>query len=81
MFSEDMRIDNTPLKQSEEASPLQCTHKCNREKKCNSFAIKQIENVGKVLCLLHSLVISNLYLGDAALVVEKGWILYGKVRK
>eukprot|EP00112_Aurelia_sp_Birch-Aquarium-sp1_P017222 Seg3970.1 transcript_id=Seg3970.1/GoldUCD/mRNA.D3Y31 product="hypothetical protein" protein_id=Seg3970.1/GoldUCD/D3Y31 len=79
LISEDMRIDSTPFKQSEEASSLQCTHKCTREKKCNSFAVKLKESVGKVLCLLHNLVITNLHLGDAVFVAEKGWILYGKI--
>ena len=81
LYSEDMRIGSTPFKQSEEASSLQCSHKCIREEECESFAIKLMESVGKVLCWLYNLVIMNLQLGNPVFVAEKGWILYGKVRK
>eukprot|EP00112_Aurelia_sp_Birch-Aquarium-sp1_P021242 Seg5667.1 transcript_id=Seg5667.1/GoldUCD/mRNA.D3Y31 product="hypothetical protein" protein_id=Seg5667.1/GoldUCD/D3Y31 len=77
-FVEDFRVGDTPLKQSEEASPLQCTHRCLREANCNSLAYKLKGNAHNVVCALYSLVIINFLTESTSLLADKGWSLYAK---
>eukprot|EP00112_Aurelia_sp_Birch-Aquarium-sp1_P012428 Seg2613.1 transcript_id=Seg2613.1/GoldUCD/mRNA.D3Y31 product="hypothetical protein" protein_id=Seg2613.1/GoldUCD/D3Y31 len=79
-FVEDFRVGDTPLKQSEEASPLQCTHRCLREANCNSLAYKLKGNAHNVVCALYSLVIINFLTESTSLLADNGWSLYAKVR-